>query len=58
MATASQQGQTTIIPASHVPSLAGSVIEASDGLGGSVLIRIQNMSSTGKNIKLLLFLLM
>ena len=38
----------------HAPSLAGSVIEASDGLGsidgatssGSTLIRIQNMSST------------
>jgi transcription initiation factor TFIID TATA-box-binding protein len=31
----------------HAPSLAGSVIEASDGLGGEkLLIRIQNMSST------------
>lgn len=34
------------LPASHAPSLAGSVIEAPDGLGGTTLIRIQNMSST------------
>jgi transcription initiation factor TFIID TATA-box-binding protein len=34
-------------PSQHVPSLAGSVIEASDGLSGEkLLIRIQNMSST------------
>lgn len=31
---------------SHTPSLAGSVLEAPDGLGGTCLIRIQNMSST------------
>lgn len=31
----------------HFPSVAGSVIEASDGLGGEkLLIRIQNMAST------------
>lgn len=34
-------------PSQHAPSAAGSVIEASDGLGGEkLLIRIQNMSST------------
>ncbi|KAL7567955.1 hypothetical protein ACA910_019665 [Epithemia clementina (nom. ined.)] len=35
-------------PSQHAPSLAGSVIEASDGLGGDkkLLIRIQNISST------------
>ena len=27
----------------HAPSLAGSVIEASDGMGGKILIRIQNI---------------
>lgn len=32
---------------SHAPSVAGSVIEASDGLGGTNYIRIQNMASTG-----------
>lgn len=31
---------------SHTPSLAGSVLEAPDGLGGTCLIRVQNMSST------------
>lgn len=30
----------------HAPSLAGSVIEATDGMGGKVLIRIQNIAST------------
>lgn len=34
-------------PASHAPSVAGSVIEASDGLGGTNYIRIQNIASTG-----------
>jgi len=34
------------IPSSHAPNLAGSVIEAKDGLGGSNYIRIQNMSCT------------
>jgi transcription initiation factor TFIID TATA-box-binding protein len=34
-------------PSDHTPSLAGSVIEAVDGLtGGTLLIRIQNMAST------------
>ena len=37
-------------PASHAPSVAGSVIEASDGLGGTNYIRIQNIASTGKNM--------
>mmetsp|Transcript_46687 Transcript_46687/g.141453 ORF Transcript_46687/g.141453 Transcript_46687/m.141453 type:complete len:267 (-) Transcript_46687:233-1033(-) len=37
---------TPALPSSHAPSLAGSVIEAPDGLGGTTLIRIQNMSST------------
>mmetsp|Transcript_6701 Transcript_6701/g.8671 ORF Transcript_6701/g.8671 Transcript_6701/m.8671 type:complete len:266 (-) Transcript_6701:275-1072(-) len=30
----------------HEPSVAGSVIETSDGLGGMLLIRLQNISST------------
>jgi len=33
-------------PASHTSSTAGSVIEATDGLGNTVLIRLQNISST------------
>jgi transcription initiation factor TFIID TATA-box-binding protein len=41
---ASSQGLT---PSAHAPSVAGSVIEASDGLGGTNYIRIQNISSTG-----------
>jgi transcription initiation factor TFIID TATA-box-binding protein len=41
-----QQQQLTAVPAAHTPSLAGSVIEASDGLGGTILVRIQNISST------------
>jgi hypothetical protein len=37
-------------PASaHTPSVAGSVIEAKDGMGGSNFIRIQNMSATGRS---------
>ncbi len=51
MASAAQAQTTSITPASHVPSVAGSVLSASDGLGGSVLIRIQNMSCTGKLLK-------
>ena len=31
---------------SHTPSLAGSVLETPNGLGGTCIIRIQNMSST------------
>ena len=31
---------------SYIPSSAGSVIEASNGFGGTVLIRIQNIAST------------
>ena len=45
----SLQAPSTVLPASHAPSLAGSVIEAPDGLGGTTLIRIQNMSSTGES---------
>jgi transcription initiation factor TFIID TATA-box-binding protein len=41
-----QEQQLTTVPTDHLPNLAGSVIEASNGLGGTVLIRIQNMSST------------
>lgn len=48
MSTATQQPNTAITPASHAPTSAGSVIEASNGLGGTVLIRIQNMSCTGE----------
>jgi hypothetical protein len=36
-----------LTPSAHAPSVAGSVIEASDGLGGTNYIRIQNISSTG-----------
>lgn len=39
-------------PSSHSPSLAGSVIEAKDGLGGSNYIRIQNISCTGRLLNL------
>lgn len=35
----------------HAPSLAGSVIEAKDGMGGSNFIRIQNMSATGTFVR-------
>jgi hypothetical protein len=38
----------TKAPVAHAPSVAGSVIEAPDGLGGTILIRIQNIASTGK----------
>lgn len=39
--------ETAEAPSQHIPSLAGSVIEASDGLGGEkLLIRIQNMTAT------------
>jgi len=41
-----EQQQITSVPTAHTPSLAGSVIEASDGLGGTMLIRVQNISST------------
>ena len=41
-----QEEQLATVPTDHLPNLAGSVIEASNGLGGTVLIRIQNMSST------------
>jgi transcription initiation factor TFIID TATA-box-binding protein len=44
--TTNQQQQITNVPTSHQPNLAGSVIEASNGLGGTLLVRIQNMSST------------
>lgn len=43
-----QQQQLTKAPLAHAPSVAGSVIEAPDGLGGTILIRIQNIASTGK----------
>eukprot|EP01083_Nonionella_stella_P232913 821121_1 len=41
-----QQQQIVNAPSTHMPSLAGSVIEASDGLGGTILVRVQNISST------------
>lgn len=37
---------TVTTPASHTPSVIGTAIEASDGLGGTLLIRLQNISST------------
>jgi hypothetical protein len=46
----SQQQQLTRAPVAHAPSAAGSVIEAPDGLGGTILIRIQNIASTGEFI--------
>ena len=46
-AAAAEQEKESGVP-SHAPSVAGSVIEASDGLGGTNYIRIQNMASTGK----------
>mmetsp|Transcript_12632 Transcript_12632/g.18569 ORF Transcript_12632/g.18569 Transcript_12632/m.18569 type:complete len:257 (+) Transcript_12632:66-836(+) len=39
-------GKSVATPPDHAPSLAGSVIEAKDGLGGSNYIRIQNISCT------------
>lgn len=47
-AAASQQQLPAAAAASHAPSVAGSVIETPNGLGGTCLIRIQNMSSTGE----------
>ena len=41
------QNPAGALPPAHAPSVAGSVIEASDGLGGTNFIRIQNISSTG-----------
>jgi transcription initiation factor TFIID TATA-box-binding protein len=41
-----QQQQLTTNPTAHTPSVAGSVIEAPDGLGGTILVRLQNISST------------
>jgi len=41
-----QQQQLTTAPTAHTPSVAGSVIEAPDGLGGTILVRLQNISST------------
>lgn len=39
--------QISKVPQNHYqPSVAGSVIEAEDGFGGSILIRIQNIAST------------
>jgi hypothetical protein len=45
--TAEADATTGVSAAAHAPSLAGSVIEAKDGMGGSNFIRIQNMSATG-----------
>jgi transcription initiation factor TFIID TATA-box-binding protein len=45
-AASASQSLTTSSHSQHAPNLAGSVIEASDGLGGTLMIRIQNMSST------------
>jgi hypothetical protein len=52
-----ESGKTTAesasqIPSSHSTSVAGSVIEAKDGMGGSNFIRIQNMSATGMSLLL------
>jgi transcription initiation factor TFIID TATA-box-binding protein len=44
--SAAKESESTIKPSQHAPSLAGSVIEASDGVGSHLLIRIQNMSAT------------
>ena len=47
---AAQQKDAPPNPASHAPSAAGSVIEASDGLEGTNYIRIQNIASTGTSL--------
>jgi tRNA U34 5-methylaminomethyl-2-thiouridine-forming methyltransferase MnmC len=42
-----KQSQSLALPNnSYTPSVAGSVLEAIDGFGGTVLIRIQNIAST------------
>ena len=46
MASAPAIPENSDAPNQHVPSLAGSVLECPDGFGGSLLIRLQNMSST------------
>mmetsp|Transcript_2647 Transcript_2647/g.3857 ORF Transcript_2647/g.3857 Transcript_2647/m.3857 type:complete len:286 (+) Transcript_2647:58-915(+) len=38
--------QLTRVPGTHSPSVAGSVLEVPNGIGGKTLIRIQNISST------------
>lgn len=35
-------------PSQHASSVVGSVLEASDGVGGKCYIRLQNISATGK----------
>ena len=41
------KSQVSKVPQNHYePSSAGSVIEAEDGFGGTLLIRIQNIAST------------
>lgn len=49
---------TASFPSAHSPSLVGSVIEASDGLGGSTYIRIQNISSTGAYLSVCCFVVL
>jgi hypothetical protein len=44
-------GATTIsssTPSQHAPSAVGSVLEASDGVGGKCYIRLQNIAATSK----------
>jgi len=50
--TMSEQQVSQVLPITHSPALAGSVISASDGLGGSAQIRVQNISSTGTRSRL------
>jgi hypothetical protein len=37
---------SSITPSQHAPSAVGSVLEASDGLGGKCYIRLQNIAAT------------
>lgn len=52
MAASAAPGSTgshhTATPSQHAPSVVGSVLEASDGVGGKCYIRLQNISATGR----------
>ena len=51
-ASTAKRPASQMVPATHAPSLAGSVIETNADQGGSSYIRIQNISSTGKRKRL------
>ncbi len=48
--TASSSSST---PSPHAPSAVGSVLEASDGVGGKCYIRLQNIAATSKEDKIM-----